>query len=525
MVVQSRPAQPVRPRQTPRICLMPRIRVRPSVVAVPQVASVFAALVAAAAGPGVAEAFILSTVDPDPWLVTASGNRPGNGAPAAITWSLVPDGTIVANSPNPSAPSNLISFLNTNFGGDPTQPDLTLQPWFSLFEESFSRWSELSGVFYAYEPRDDGVLHPSADGALGVRGDIRIGGIDIDGPSGTLAFNYLPPSGSDLVIDTGDVAFFTNAANNFRNFRNTVTHEIGHGFGLLHVESPSVLLMEPISNSSIDGPQLDEVRGVQYFFGDANERSNGGLGNATAALATPLGTVGFGPGGGRSVGADANVPTQAISPAATDFVSISNLADIDFYSFSLTGPALLTATLTPRGGTFSQASENNTPALFNATARSNLSLTLLAADGITPLAAADAGAAGSPETIRDLVIPAAGSYFARITGGDDTIQLYELELTALAPSPADFDLDGDVDGGDLAVWETGFAMSAVATRANGDATGDGQVRGADFLTWQREFGANVLSHPAQTAVPEPASSVLGVLAASAMLTAAQRLRR
>ena len=82
-----------------------------------------------------------------------------------------------------------------------------------------------------------------------------------------------------MVFDTGDTAFFTKAANNYVNFRNTAMHEIGHGFGMLHVNSTSNLLMEPVINTSFDGPQLDEVRGVQFFFGDANEKSNGGQGN------------------------------------------------------------------------------------------------------------------------------------------------------------------------------------------------------------------------------------------------------
>ena len=133
--------------------------------------------------------FIITPSDPDPWLSTASGPRTGNGAPATITWSIVPDGTNVTRDTGiGTAPSNLIAFMNNNFGGNAVQPDLTQQPWFQLFEESFDRWAQLGGVTYVYEPHDDGVLHPSASGVLGVRGDIRIGGFNIDGASNTLAF-------------------------------------------------------------------------------------------------------------------------------------------------------------------------------------------------------------------------------------------------------------------------------------------------------------------------------------------------
>ena len=206
-----------------------------------------------------ASGFIINPNDPDPWLSTASGPRSGNGAPATLTWSIVPDGTRVSTG----------SGTTTNFGGNPGQTNLTLQPWFHIFTDSFGRWAQLGGVDYLYESHDDGVLHPSSNGQLGVRGDIRLAGFNIDGASGTLAFTYIPTGGSDMAIDTGDGTFFKDSTSNFINLRNTVMHELGHSFGLEHVASTtSNLLMEPIIDTSFDGPQLDEVRGVQFYFGD-----------------------------------------------------------------------------------------------------------------------------------------------------------------------------------------------------------------------------------------------------------------
>ena len=226
---------------------------------------------------------------PDPWLTTASGPARRQWA-ATITWSIVPDGTTVTNNGGvATAPSNLIAFLNSTFGGSSAQHDLTQQPWFPILESTFNRWSELSGVTYLYEPHDDGALHPSLNGQLGVRGDIRLGGINIDGPNGTLAFTYIPSGGSDMVIDTADGTFFSDSSSNYLRFRNTVTHELGHSFGLEHVTSSRILLMEPFINTAFDGPQLDEVRGVQFFFGDANEKSNG-VGNNTASYRHEPGT-------------------------------------------------------------------------------------------------------------------------------------------------------------------------------------------------------------------------------------------
>ena len=59
---------------------------------------------------------------------------------------------------------------------------------------------------------------------------------------------------------------------------------------------------------------------------------------------------------------------------------------------------------------------------------------------------------------------------------------------ALSGIPGDFQLDGDVDNADLAIWRTGFGLAAGATPANGDANSDGRVDGADFLIWQRNRG-------------------------------------
>jgi serralysin len=455
--------------------------------------------------------FIISPNDPDPWLSTASGSRSGNGAPATITWSIVPDGTSMSTgSGNGTTTSNLISFMNTNFGGSSAQTNLTLQPWFHILTDSFDRWEQLGGVDYVYESHDDGVFHPSSNGQLGVRGDIRLAGFNIDGASGTLAFTYIPTGGSDMAIDTGDATFFKNSTTNYINFRNTVMHELGHSFGLNHVASTtSNLLMEPFIDTSFDGPQLDEVRGVQYYFGDVNEKSNNKQGNGTPALATNLGTIAAG--STKSIGTAANVPTQAISAAATDFVSISNLNDKDYYSFTVSQPSLLSSTLTSLGGVFTQgdADAGATPTSFPANARNNLALTVLGTNGTSVLAAADAFPAGETESIANLVLPAAGTYYVRIAGTDDTIQLYELSLSPTAILLGDYNQNGVVDASDYDVWRKTMGRT-VATGTGADGNFDGQITAADFNVWRSHFGQVGGSGSGagadlslQTNVPEP----------------------
>lgn len=54
--------------------------------------------------------------------------------------------------------------------------------------------------------------------------------------------------------------------------------------------------------------------------------------------------------------------------------------------------------------------------------------------------------------------------------------------------PADFNLNGEVEAGDLTTWESSFGVDNGA-----DANFDGQSDGADFLQWQRDFGATAFT--------------------------------
>ena len=86
----------------------------------------------------------------------------------------------------------------------------------------------------------------------------------------------------------------------------------------------------------------------------------------------------------------------------------------------------------------------------------------------------------------------------------------DVVLEVLTASAADFNLDGKVDGDDLAIWEASYG-----TNAGGDATGDNATRGDDFLVWQQQL--TTTAAPAAAAVPEPTTWALmlaaGTLAA------------
>ncbi len=410
--------------------------------------------------------FILGNTTP--WQVTASGFRSGTGIPGTITWSIVPDGTIVPGGGSTSSgASDLNAFFTSTFTGGVTGE--------ALIEQSFNRWDELSGLTVVREFNDDGsgFSNSTFNGALGVRGDIRIGGQVLDGPSNTLAFNFFPDDGADMVLDTSETNFFGSANNNNRAFRNVIMHEVGHAIGLNHVESASDnLLLEPSINLSFDGPQLDEVRAIQFVFGDAFEEANNGLGNETVPTATDIGIIS--PGGTLAIGMDADVPTQAISPAAIDFVSISGADDVDVYSFTVSTSSSLDIALTPLGGVFSQGTANN----FDANSRVDLALSIFDSDGQSLLAASDQSGLGGTETLSSILL-APGTYYAQITGVEDTIQLYSLELTAAAALlKGDVDLSGVVDFSDIPAFIS--VLQGGLFQAEADANCDTFVNFADI---------------------------------------------
>jgi hypothetical protein len=84
---------------------------------------------------------------------------------------------------------------------------------------------------------------------------------------------------------------------------------------------------------------------------------------------------------------------------------------------------------------------------------------------------------------------------------------------ALGGIAGDFQQDGDVDGGDLALWKAGYGLSSGAAPGDGDANNDGAVDGRDFLVWQRQFGIQppaIAAASSVAAVPEPATLLAGL---------------
>ncbi|NQV25636.1 MAG: pre-peptidase C-terminal domain-containing protein [Rhodopirellula sp.] len=372
-------------------------------------------------------------VDARRWMTTATDGTPGfvQGDPVTLTWGIVPDGTLVGDINGGTTSSDLIARLDFIYSETATGPDVTNRTWFALFQQVFNRYQEISGLTYAYEPNDDGAATATfttmgAPGVLGVRPDVRIGGNAIDGDFGILAFNQFPDE-SDMTIDTADTAFLDLSQNSIQ-LRNTVSHEHGHGLGQRHVLG-STALMNPILNVSIDGPQEIDILSTQRQYGDLLER---GTGNDNIPVATPLGVV--------------DAATPVTSP---DNVSIDDDSDIDVYQITVGADLAVSINLTPTGSlnlnvgpqNIALDPNNQNPGTtFNAQTLSDLGLELIDSDGTTVLASSFGGGFGQSESINGFTVAAAGNYFVRIRGSENSIQAYSLSVTAATVPPTTGDL-------------------------------------------------------------------------------------
>lgn len=365
------------------------------------------------------------------WSRTATAASTGpRGNPIQLTWSLAPDDTRIPSGLSTNGiGSTLLNFLDQNWGSGPGGDDLTQRPWFPIFQQSFDRIGELSGVTFVYEPHDDGQNFSNANlsrGELGIRGDVRICGRTFGAGSNVFASAFFPNYG-DIAINTDFRNHFVNSANDYRAFRNVIMHEAMHAVGASHVLSDdSRFLIEPFTNTAFDGPQLDDILALQRNYGDVWEKNGG---NDTAIAATSLGTLT--PNHALSLGTLGS-STQVL-PSQTDFLSIDDDSDTDFFRFSLAATLDVTLKIAPQGTFYLVGPEGGEQNYRLTYLYSDLSLALLDATGTSLLASANQNPAGAAESISARLEP--GNYFVRINGAANEIQLYELRLAASSPVP------------------------------------------------------------------------------------------
>ena len=92
----------------------------------------------------------------------------------------------------------------------------------------------------------------------------------------------------------------------------------------------------------------------------------------------------------------------------------------------------------------------------------------------------------------------------------DDVNFWLSELRGITVGFGDFDLDNDVDDDDLAIWTSNYKTGT--HYGQGDFDLDGDVDGMDFLRLQTAYTEYAAMVAAATAVPEPSSAVLLLVA-------------
>ncbi len=345
----------------------------------------------------------------DRWTVPTGGPSPNEGDPAVVTWSIIRDGTTYSPGVGGTGKQQPRRFPRRHLWW--RNGTLSNRPWFSIIQQAYDRWSQVSGLTFVYEPNDDGIAFGAGRGVAGVRGDVRIGGRNIDGNSNVLAFNYYPNAGGadpldgDMVIDTND-NFYRNTSQNSLGLFNVLAHEAGHGIGLGHViPTNQTKLMEPFVSFAYRGPQYDDILAAQTLYGDDKEL----LGGARFDLGViPVGTT------------------------IVSDLSIHRNADVDEYQFNVGITGRLSVRFTTRGATIF-----GRPSVW----RCGTCRYTCQQEFIAPTARfyrhrfaerkCQSGRAG--RTHRRFNIFAGNGYRVRIAGDSGETQTYELELTTSGP--------------------------------------------------------------------------------------------
>lgn len=341
------------------------------------------------------------------------------GTPREITWSFVPDGLSISNGIGEgTAPSNLFATLDSQFSNNGGRA-----VWIEKFQRIFDRWAALTGTSYRRitsggNEWDDGASWGSA-GSAG-RGDVRISMKRIDGRNGVLAYNFFPSNG-DMVIDSGEL--WDSTTNDFRFLRNTLAHEHGHGVGVLHVcPTNGTKMMEPALATAFDMLQHDDIRAGHFLYGDALEENDavgqasnlGALVNNTQLLLGP-------------------VPPPNVNNGS--IISLNNSTDVDWYAFTVNGPTALDVTIAPVGLNYDSSPQNSNGScasgrFVDSRNISDLRFEVIDRNGTTVLSSVNNQGLGGTETVNDVNLPVAGTYYVRVlaASGTNASQLYNLTL-------------------------------------------------------------------------------------------------
>lgn len=352
----------------------------------------------------------------------------GTGLRANLTYSFAPDNTAwgLSGTILPQGFSDLEFGLDFAFG------DAELGK--EYIRQAVANWRRYGGITYT-EVADAGIPMDTSSTRRSTVGDIRFGGL-FWGINGILAYNGFPTTlgvsstfgGGDMCMNTAyfnEGARFSNPDLDYRNFRNVIAHEHGHGLGFIHqVPCVGTKLMEPQAAVITDMVQLDDRRGVNRNYGDRYS------GNHSLINAVNLGTI--------------SSPARAVAlrDLSTNgyFDNGTNPTGTDYFKFALSENRQITINVNPTGGSYEtgqQASQcTGTTTIYDSKLMGNLAFKLLDVNGAT-ITTVNAAGVGVAETLTSTL--GAGTYVVQIwdnnaanpTGGanpNTIVQMYDLEL-------------------------------------------------------------------------------------------------
>lgn len=352
----------------------------------------------------------------------------GTGLRANLTYSFAPDNTAwgLSGTILPQGFSDLEFGLDFAFG------DAELGK--EYIRQAVANWRRYGGITYT-EVADAGIPMDTSSTRRSTVGDIRFGGL-FWGINGILAYNGFPTTlgvsstfgGGDMCMNTAyfnEGARFANPDLDYRNFRNVIAHEHGHGLGFIHqVPCVGTKLMEPQAAVITDMVQLDDRRGVNRNYGDRYS------GNHSLINAVNLGTI--------------SSPARAVAlrDLSTNgyFDNGTNPTGTDYFKFTLSENRQITINIKPTGESYEtgqQASQcTGTSTIYDSRLMGNLAFKLLDANGAT-ITTVNAAGVGVAETLTSTL--GAGTYVVQIwdnnaanpTGGTNPntiVQMYGLEL-------------------------------------------------------------------------------------------------
>jgi hypothetical protein len=306
------------------------------------------------------------------WTLTMFGNTGSYGTACRFGYSFVPDGTFIPNTGVGEGESDLFARFNGLFG--------STNAWKSKFRQMFDAWGNYSGLQYEEIPDDGAPLH-YFPGQIGARGDLRISSFPFPEEFAfVLAYNFFPNNG-DMVINSS--WNWAEPGQDYRFLRNVLGHEHGHGMGLAHVlPMNETKLMEPVLTLAFDGPQSDDVQGVQFLYGDVLE-DNDDIGHAT-----DVGMVSS----GQSV----------------ELLAIERPADRDWFLVEIPTGNTLTVRAEPVGETYMVGPQGGTPRLRNGRTINDLRISAYHSDGVTLIGSSNSSGTGFPETLHSIARPSNG---------------------------------------------------------------------------------------------------------------------